>query len=189
LVAFLQRRTFAGDGDDTIVTHLGEGNDIISGGAGNDVLDIRSGVFDGLDGEDVNFFFETTSMQVGMNVLAFHNEEDSSLQLVFREILPDGGGVNDLSKIKVDLADGGVETIRIGGKDFATNDILDGALSHHGMSMEVDSSVPVVDRLEEALDEALDGGGSSGFYTSEVAGAVAETMDYAHQDDVIDPLA
>ena len=121
--------------------------------------------------------------------MAFKSDDGSTAQLVFREMLPDGDTMTDLSKIEIDLAEGGVETVRIDGTDFAMTDILAGAATGSGVSMEWDTPDHIVDRLEDALDDALEGGASGTFYQSDVEGAVAETIDYVEMDDVIDPLA
>jgi Ca2+-binding RTX toxin-like protein len=178
-----------GDGNDTFITHLGEGNDVIVGGAGTDVLDIRGGVFDGLDGENVNFFFETGNLVDGMNVLAWQEADGSSAQLAFWEQLPDGGGTNVLSRIEIDLSEGGVETVIIGGTEFAMADILANAMTGSGMSMRADMDDAVVDQLEDALDEAMGSGAIGAFDQYEVGGAVTETMEYALDSDDGDIMA
>jgi hypothetical protein len=175
-----------GEGADTFIYNIGEGLDTIVGGAG-DVLEIQGGLLGDITNDlgGVDFAGGAANFS-SIEAFLSTTEDGSSASITFSQF--NGSIFETVGKVNFDLEAGEmIETIRVGELEYNVADLFEGAYVTNDyiqnlMDNSYENSVDLdtmSDRLETALDVAIDEGAQTDF-----GDAVAVTDAFAQIDEL-----
>ncbi|MBT4888044.1 MAG: hypothetical protein HON65_00625, partial [Rhodospirillales bacterium] len=189
-----------GEGADTYVYHVGEGQDTIVGD-GQDTLVINGGILGDLSGQTIATDYSEWNDDAALRLVMRQTEDGSS---AFLEMYDHDGTVGTIT---FDLAQGEmIDTLKIGDLELNMGDLFEGASTvnnsytanwgttlqeaHDNTQYMGSERTSVLDKMEAALDEALDASQFTGGLnsTEAVEGVATETVDNLLGTDVIDDM-